>query len=64
MVGKLPGRPASGKSFQANVLILLRINDDGKIERVDEYYTATLDEGVDLKSYSLMNRDKSGTEKL
>ena len=64
MVGELPGRPASGKSFQTNVLVLLRINDDDKIERVDEYYTATLDQGVDLEGYLLMNRDKIGTEKL
>ena len=64
MVGKLPGRRASGKSFQTNVLILLHINGDGKIERVDEYYTATLDQGVDLKGYPLMNSNKSGTVKL
>ena len=46
------------------MLILLYINGDRKIERVDEYYTATLDRGVDLEGYSLMNSDKSGTVKL
>lgn len=64
MVGNLPGRPASGKTFQTNVLILLHINEDGKIEKVDEYYTATLDQGVDTEGYSLMNSEKSRTEKL
>ena len=44
MVGPPPGRRASGKSFQNHVLIMLGIGEDGKIGRVDEYYTATLDE--------------------
>ena len=48
MVGPLPGRAASGKTFRANVLILLKIKEGGKIQRVDEYYSATLDEGVTI----------------
>jgi hypothetical protein len=36
MVGDLPGRPASGKPFRTNVLIVLRINAADLIERVDE----------------------------
>lgn len=64
MVGPLPGRPASGKTFRANVLILLKINAERKIERVDEYYTATLDEGVDVKNYKLLNGEKRKPGKL
>lgn len=64
MVGPLPGRPASGKTFRANVLILLKINEERKIQRVDEYYTATLDEGVDVKNYKLLNGEKRKPGKL
>ena len=64
MVGPLPGRPASGKTFRANVLILLKINEERKIQRVDEYYTATLDEGVDVKNYKLLGGEKQKPVKL
>ena len=54
MAGDLPGRKASGKRFRTNVLIVLKIEaESGKIERVDEYYTATLDEGCDVSGYVL-----------
>lgn len=64
MVGPLPGRAASGKTFRANVLILLKINEEGKIQRVDEYYTATLDEGVDVEDYKLLDGEKHGSRKI
>ena len=66
MVGKLPGRPASGKSFRTKVIILLGIGEGGKIERVDEYYTARVDEGMELEGYRLMGarRKQNGSEKL
>ena len=55
MIGPLPGRKASGKSFAANVLIVLGINEEDKIQKVDEYYSATLDEAGDVDTYRLMN---------
>lgn len=56
MAGDLPGRKASGKRFRVNVLIVLKIDGrSGKIERVDEYYTATLDEGCDVWKYKLVS---------
>lgn len=64
MVGPLPGRAASGKTFETNSLILLGINEDGKIQRVDEYYTATLDECPGVEKYTLMSAGRSGSAKL
>ena len=64
MVGTLPGRQASGKLFRTNVLIVLGIDEMGKIQRVDEYYTATLDQGRDVSEYRLVRPRKHGVEKL
>lgn len=50
MVGPLLGRKPSGKTFAANVLVLLGINGEGKIQTVDEYYSATLDEAGDTET--------------
>lgn len=69
MVGDLPGRKASGRRFRTNVLIVLRVcaggegEGEGKIERVDEYYTATLDEGCDVEEYKLVGRGGGGGDK-
>ena len=64
MVGKLPGRVPSGKTFHAKVLILLGINKEGKIQNVDEYYSALLDESTGVDSYHLMNARKKGSSKI
>ncbi|MCJ1333439.1 hypothetical protein MMC10_010138 [Thelotrema lepadinum] len=64
MVGALPGRKASGKTFKANVLIMLGINEENKIQKVDEYYSATLDEAGDVDTYKLINPPQRGREKL
>lgn len=64
MVGAMPGRPASGKDFQANSLIMLGIDEDGKIQRVDEYYTATLDECKGLEHYTLMSAGSRPSSKI
>lgn len=64
MVGKLPGRRASGKYFRTNVILVLRIDDEGKIERVDEYCTATLDEGCEIMDYRLAGAKSRAEAKL
>ena len=65
MVGPLPGRKASGRTFAANVLIMLGIDGENKIEKVDEYYSATLDEAGDVGTYKLMSAPrKRGPEKI
>ena len=64
MVGPLPGRPASGKTFPANVLIHLKVNEERKVQRLDEYCTATSDEGVDAKNYKSLGGEKHKPGKL
>lgn len=65
MVHSLPGRKASGRTFAANVLIMLGIDGANKIEKVDEYYSATLDEGGDVETYKLISASrKRGDEKI
>ena len=65
MVGPLPGRRASGRTFAANVLIILGIDQQNQIEKVDEYYSATLDEAGDVEMYRLISRPtKRGPEKI
>ena len=64
MVGPLPGRAPGGKIFRSHVLILLGINDDGKIQKVDEYHSAAVDEGTDVEAYTFMGTGKKNAGKL
>ena len=64
MVGALPSKKASGRTFAANVLIMLGVNEDNKIQKVDEYYSATLDEAQDIQTYKLTSPPERGPGKL
>ena len=65
MVGRVGKRPASGRSFAANTLIVLQIDErDGKISRVDEYYSATFDELGDVETYQIVAAPERAGHKL
>lgn len=42
---------ASGKDFQCHVCMILKISQDGLIERIDEYYNRRWDDGVPENEY-------------
>ena len=44
----------TGKNFKAHVCMVLKIDDDGLITRVDEYYNKRWDEGVVETEYKIM----------
>lgn len=45
------GVKASGKDFKNHVCFVMKIDDIGKIGRIDEYYNKAWDEGVHETQY-------------
>ena len=45
---------ASGKDFECHVCMVLEIDDDGRIRRIDEYYNKQWDDGVAEQDYTVL----------
>ncbi|KAK0272683.1 hypothetical protein LTR35_012649 [Friedmanniomyces endolithicus] len=45
---------ATGQAFECHVCMLIRVNDDKKICRLDEYYNRKWDDGIAEEKYLLM----------
>lgn len=45
---------ASGQDFKCHVCMIVKISEDGKIQRIDEYYHRYWDEGVQEDEYVRM----------
>lgn len=45
---------ASGKDFVCHVCMVVEIGEDGKINRIDEYYNRRWDDGVAEREYAVM----------
>jgi ketosteroid isomerase-like protein len=44
----------TGKDFKNHVCFVIKINEDGLITRIDEYYNGAWDEGVQEGEYKVM----------
>ena len=44
---------ASGNDYKNHVCFVMKINDDGQIVRIDEYYNRKWDEGIHESNYSV-----------
>ena len=53
---------ASGKAFRFSGVIRLRIDEEGKITRVDEWYSRNWDDGEDESQYRVLENMKHPTE--
>lgn len=45
---------ASGKDFRCHVCMVMEINTEGKIKRIDEYYNKQWDDGVREGEYNVL----------
>lgn len=45
---------ASGKDFKCHVCMVMEIDEEGKISRIDEYYTKRWDDGIGEEEYVVM----------
>ena len=45
---------ASGKEYKCLVCMVMRISDEGMIERIDEYYNRRWDDGVAEEEYKII----------
>ncbi|GAM91155.1 hypothetical protein ANO11243_092020 [Dothideomycetidae sp. 11243] len=45
---------ASGKEFECPVCMVMEIDDEGRITKIDEYYNKRWDEGVNPSGYTVM----------
>ncbi|KAK3100951.1 hypothetical protein LTR53_018703, partial [Teratosphaeriaceae sp. CCFEE 6253] len=45
---------ATGQAFECHVCMLIRVNEDKKIYRLDEYYNKQWDNGIAEEKYLLM----------
>lgn len=54
---------ASGKDFRCHVLMLIEIDDQGLITRIDEYYNKRWDDGIREREYTVLD-GPSTKEKL
>jgi hypothetical protein len=52
---------ASGRDYKNHLCLVMKIDDDGKIKRIDEYYNKAWDQGVKEEEYTIM---KGGSLKL
>ena len=48
---------ASGKEFECHVCMVMKISEDGLIEKIDEYYNRRWDDGVPESSYTVIKGD-------
>jgi len=44
----------TGRDFKAHVCMVLKIDNDGLITRIDEYYNKAWDEGVPESEYNVV----------
>ena len=44
----------TGKYFKNHVCMIVKVDEDGLITRIDEYYNKAWDEGVQEKEYTVM----------
>ena len=47
---------ASGNEFMCHVCMIYRIDTDGLITRIDEYYTKNYDDGMGESEYKVLGR--------
>jgi ketosteroid isomerase-like protein len=45
---------ATGKDFVCHVCMVIELDDDGKITRIDEYYNRRWDDGIEESEYAVM----------
>jgi hypothetical protein len=45
---------ASGKDFKCHVCMIIEIDDNGQITRIDEYYNKKWDEGIREDRYAVL----------
>lgn len=45
---------ASGKNFECHVCMVMKIDADGLIEKIDEYYNKRWDDGIAEEKYAVM----------
>ena len=55
----LPSKKASGKQFSFRGVVDFRVDDEGKIEYVEEWYTWDFGEGRDVKEYHFLGDEGS-----
>lgn len=45
---------ASGKHFRCHVCMVMEIDEQGKVKRIDEYYNKRWDDGVREEEYAVL----------